>query len=73
MPNGTDLKPLRGKTPPLCADPEVAAPDVLKEAVQKMRTFNKDMQEGPFVSRLLRGGACAWVRKAIQIGSIKRN
>ncbi|XP_078023637.1 uncharacterized protein LOC117251931 isoform X2 [Epinephelus lanceolatus] len=51
-PDGTDetaLKPLRGKTLPLFVDPEVAASDVLKQAVQKMRQFNKDMQEGPYV------------------------
>ncbi|XDV52365.1 hypothetical protein PO909_021099 [Leuciscus waleckii] len=47
--DGTDLKPLRGKTLPLFTDPEVAAPDLLKQAVQKMRTFNKDMHEGPYV------------------------
>lgn len=47
--DGTDLRPVRGKTLPLFVDPEVAAPDVLKQAVQKMRTFNKDMQEGPYV------------------------
>lgn len=46
---GTDLKPQRGKTLPLFVDPEVEAPDVLKQAVRKMRTFNKDMQEGPYV------------------------
>ncbi|KAI3361367.1 hypothetical protein L3Q82_013538, partial [Scortum barcoo] len=52
VPNGTDgadLRPLRGKTLPLFVDPEVAAPDVLKQAVQKMRTFNNNMQEGPYV------------------------
>ncbi|XP_034146275.1 uncharacterized protein LOC117593876 [Esox lucius] len=47
--DGTDLKPLRGKTLPLFTDPEVAAPDLLKQAVQKLRTFNKDMPEGPYV------------------------
>ncbi|XP_023269004.1 G2/M phase-specific E3 ubiquitin-protein ligase-like [Seriola lalandi dorsalis] len=47
--DGTDLKPLRGKTLPVFVDPEVEAPDVLKQAVQKMRTFNKDMPEGPYV------------------------
>ncbi|XP_032368074.1 uncharacterized protein LOC116687080 [Etheostoma spectabile] len=47
--DGTDLKPLRGKTLPEFTDPEVAAPDLLKQAVQKMRTFNKDMHEGPYV------------------------
>lgn len=46
--DGTDLKPLRGKTLPLFTDPEVAAPDLLKQAVQKIRTFNKDMHEGPY-------------------------
>ncbi|XP_067108274.1 uncharacterized protein [Osmerus mordax] len=49
VPNGTDLKPLRGKTLPLFVDPEVAAPDVLTQAVQKMKTFNKDMPEGPYI------------------------
>ncbi|XP_045079743.1 G2/M phase-specific E3 ubiquitin-protein ligase-like isoform X2 [Coregonus clupeaformis] len=49
VPSGTDLKPLRGKTLPLFTDPEVAAPDLLKQAVQKMTTFNKDMHEGPYV------------------------
>ncbi|XP_044044725.1 uncharacterized protein LOC122872781 [Siniperca chuatsi] len=47
--DGADLKPLRGKTLPLFADLEVAAPDLLKQAVHKMRTFNKDMHEGPHV------------------------
>ncbi|XP_038593704.1 uncharacterized protein LOC119917449 isoform X1 [Micropterus salmoides] len=47
--DGTDLKPLRGKTLPLFTDPEIAAPDLLKQAVQKMRTFNKNMHEGPYV------------------------
>lgn len=47
--DGTDLRPLRGKTLPLLVDREVAAHDVLKQAVQKMRTLNKDMQEGPYV------------------------
>ncbi|XP_034145240.1 G2/M phase-specific E3 ubiquitin-protein ligase-like [Esox lucius] len=47
--DGTDLKPLRGKTLPLFTDPEIAAPDLLKQAVQKLRTFNKDMPEGPYV------------------------
>ena len=49
VPHGTDLKPLRGKTLPLFTDPEVAAPDLLKQAVQKMTAFNKDMDEGPYV------------------------
>lgn len=52
VPNGTDgidLKPVRGKTLPLFVDSQVAASDILQQAVQKMRTFNKDMQEGPYV------------------------
>ncbi|XP_028650961.1 uncharacterized protein LOC114646789 [Erpetoichthys calabaricus] len=49
VPNGSDLKPVRGKTLPLFTDPLVAAPDLLKLAVQKMRTFNKDMDEGPYI------------------------
>ena len=47
--HGTDLKPLRGKTLPLFANPEITAQDLLKQAVQKMRTFNKDLDEGPYV------------------------
>nr|XP_021322013.1 uncharacterized protein LOC103908824 isoform X3 [Danio rerio] len=49
VPHGSDLKPLRGKTLPLFTDPDVAAPDLLKHAVEKIRTFNKDMPEGPYV------------------------
>nr|XP_024657858.1 G2/M phase-specific E3 ubiquitin-protein ligase-like [Maylandia zebra] len=45
----TDLKPLRGKTLPLFITPEITAPDLLKQAVEKMRTFNKDLVEGPYV------------------------
>ncbi|KAK5619158.1 hypothetical protein CRENBAI_024063 [Crenichthys baileyi] len=48
-PNGTDLKPVRGKTVPLFVDPEVGAPEVLQQAVQKMRIFNKDIQEGSYI------------------------
>ncbi|XP_071061455.1 G2/M phase-specific E3 ubiquitin-protein ligase-like [Pseudochaenichthys georgianus] len=46
---GVDLKPRRGKTLPLFTDPEVAAPAILERAVQKMKAFNKDMDEGPYV------------------------
>ncbi|KAJ4939197.1 hypothetical protein JOQ06_028653, partial [Pogonophryne albipinna] len=46
-PQGVDLKPRRGKTLPLFTDPEVAAPAILERAVQKMKAFNKDMDEGP--------------------------
>lgn len=52
VPHGLDettLKPLRGKTLPLLVDPEVLASEILKQAVHKMRQFNKDMQEGPYV------------------------
>ncbi|KAJ4935477.1 hypothetical protein JOQ06_017010 [Pogonophryne albipinna] len=48
-PQGVDLKPRRGKTLPLFRDPEVAAPAILERAVQKMKAFNKDMDEGPYV------------------------
>ncbi|KAF3837722.1 hypothetical protein F7725_009490 [Dissostichus mawsoni] len=43
------LKPRRGKTLPLFTDPEIAAPVLLERAVQKMRAFNKDMDEGPYI------------------------
>lgn len=52
VPNGGDeaaLKPLRSKTLPLLVDPEVSASNILKQSVQKMRQFNKDIQEGPYV------------------------
>ncbi|KAF3833299.1 hypothetical protein F7725_026964 [Dissostichus mawsoni] len=48
-PQGVDLKPRRGKTLPLFTDPEIAAPVLLERAVQKMRAFNKDMDEGPYI------------------------
>lgn len=47
VPHGTDLKPQRGKTLPLLTNPEVEAPDLLRQAVQKMKTFNKVMDDGP--------------------------
>lgn len=43
------LKPLRGKTLPLLVFPDVEAPDLLRQAVHKMKTFNKDLPEGPYV------------------------
>lgn len=43
------LKPQRGKALPLFVFPEVEALDLLRQAVQKMKTFNKDMPEGPYV------------------------
>ncbi|KAI9541258.1 hypothetical protein NQZ68_032262 [Dissostichus eleginoides] len=33
----------------LTLDPEIAAPVLLERAVQKMRAFNKDMDEGPYI------------------------
>ncbi|KAK0140646.1 G2/M phase-specific E3 ubiquitin-protein ligase [Merluccius polli] len=45
---GVNLKPVRGKTLPLSTMPEVAAADLLKQAVQKLKTFNKDMDDGPY-------------------------
>ncbi|KAI9517168.1 hypothetical protein NQZ68_008424 [Dissostichus eleginoides] len=48
-PQGVHLKPRRGKTLPLFTDPEIAAPVLLERAVQKMRAFNKDMDEGPYI------------------------
>ena len=46
--NGVDLKPVRGKTLPLWTMPEVAAADLLKQAVQKLKAFNKDVDDGPY-------------------------
>ncbi|KAL4000595.1 alcohol-forming fatty acyl-CoA reductase [Sarotherodon galilaeus] len=45
----TDLKLLKGKTLPLFISPKITAPDLLKQAVEKMRTFNKDLVEGSYV------------------------
>ena len=47
--DGACLKPQRGKILPLFVNPDVEAPDLLKQAVKKMTTFNKDMPEGPYV------------------------
>ncbi|XP_029685404.1 uncharacterized protein [Takifugu rubripes] len=44
----TFLKPLRGRSLPLFVDPDIEAPDILKKAVQKMRTFNQDTPEGTY-------------------------
>ena len=46
--NGVDFKPVRGKTLPLWTMPEVAAADLLKQAVQKLKAFNKDVDDGPY-------------------------
>ncbi|XP_061698882.1 MAX dimerization protein MGA a isoform X10 [Syngnathoides biaculeatus] len=43
-----ELKPARGRTRPVFVDPDVTAPDLRKQAVRKMRTFYKDLGEGPY-------------------------
>ncbi|XP_053367988.1 G2/M phase-specific E3 ubiquitin-protein ligase-like isoform X2 [Clarias gariepinus] len=43
------LKPQRGKTLPLLIDPQVNANDILMMAEKKIKDFNKDMEEGPYV------------------------
>lgn len=49
VPHGTSLKPLRGKTLPLSLHADVEATDLLRQAVQKMRTFHKEMVDGPYI------------------------
>lgn len=49
VPFGTELKPQRGKTLPLFVDPKAGAPEILKQALKKMRAFNRDIQKGPYV------------------------
>lgn len=49
VPHGTSLKPFRGKTLPLSLHADVEAPDLLKQAVQKIRTFHKEMVDGPYI------------------------
>ncbi|XP_076616604.1 G2/M phase-specific E3 ubiquitin-protein ligase-like [Chaetodon auriga] len=46
---GGVLKPQRGKTVCLSTHPDITALDLLTEAVRKMRDFNKDLDEGPFL------------------------
>lgn len=46
---GGGVKPQRGKTLGLSIHPDITAPDLLDQAVKKMRDFNKDLDEGPFV------------------------
>ncbi|XP_038146879.1 G2/M phase-specific E3 ubiquitin-protein ligase-like, partial [Cyprinodon tularosa] len=46
---GGVLKPKRGKTIFLSTHPDITALDLLNEAVRKMRDFNKDLDEGPFL------------------------
>lgn len=46
---GGGVKPLRGKTLRLSTHPDITAPDLLDQAVKKMKDFNKDLDDGPFV------------------------
>ena len=46
---GGGVKPQRGKTLCLSTHPDITAPDLLNQAVKKMRDFNKDLDEGPFL------------------------
>ena len=46
---GTEVKPLRGKMLPVFVDAEIAAPELLKQAVQKMTKFNKDVQDRKYI------------------------
>lgn len=49
VPHGTGLKPFRGKTLPLSSHADVKAPDLLKQAVQKMKEFHREMVDGPYI------------------------
>ncbi|XP_062410407.1 G2/M phase-specific E3 ubiquitin-protein ligase-like [Sardina pilchardus] len=46
---GGVLKPWRGRSISLSTHPDISGPDLLDEAVRKMRDFNKDLDEGPFL------------------------
>ncbi|CAI5671471.1 unnamed protein product [Oreochromis niloticus] len=43
------LRPYRGKNIALRIDPDSSATSLLSEAVKKMRDFNKDLRDGPFL------------------------
>ncbi|XP_063351726.1 G2/M phase-specific E3 ubiquitin-protein ligase-like [Pelmatolapia mariae] len=43
------LKPYRGKTIFLTTDPDATATSLLNQAVKKMKDFNKDLKDGPFL------------------------
>lgn len=43
------LKPHRGKSICLSTHPDITALDLLNEAVRKIKDFNKDLDEGPFL------------------------
>lgn len=49
VPHGTGLKPFRGKTLRLSLHTDVEAPDLLKQAVQKMRALHKEMVDEPYI------------------------
>ncbi|KAL6489253.1 hypothetical protein MHYP_G00029940 [Metynnis hypsauchen] len=44
-----DLRPQRGKTISLTTDPDISATTLLSQAVKKMKDFNKDVKDGPFL------------------------
>lgn len=46
---GGGLKPHRGKSICLSTHPDITALDLLNEAVRKIKDFNKDLDEGPFL------------------------
>lgn len=46
---GDGVKPLRGKTLCLSTHPDITAPDLLDQAVKKMKDFNKGLDDGPFI------------------------
>nr|XP_055034496.1 G2/M phase-specific E3 ubiquitin-protein ligase-like [Misgurnus anguillicaudatus] len=43
------LRPQRGKTISLTTDPDITAASLLNQAVKKMKDFNKDVKDGPFL------------------------
>lgn len=43
------LKPYRGKTIFLTTDPDATATSLLNQAVKKIKDFNKDLKDGPFL------------------------
>ncbi|MEQ2191612.1 hypothetical protein XENOCAPTIV_000035 [Xenoophorus captivus] len=43
------LRPQRGRTISLTTDPDISATTLLSQAVKKMKDFNKDVKDGPFL------------------------
>lgn len=43
------LKPKRGKTLPVAVHPQCSAKELLQAAQRKLKSFNKDMREGPYI------------------------